>query len=59
MHITLNRKSGALFEAQNDRGQSIVLDGPADIGGVLALAHALQSITHKLDRKGTLLIHFL
>ncbi len=34
MHITLNRKSGALFEAQNDRGQSIVLDGPADIGGV-------------------------
>lgn len=34
MHITLNRKSGALFEAANDRGQSIVLDGPADIGGV-------------------------
>ena len=33
MQVTLERKSGAQFSATNARGQEIILDGPADIGG--------------------------
>lgn len=34
MKITLSRVSGAKFEATNPSGNKIVLDGPADLGGV-------------------------
>lgn len=34
MHVTLRRLSGAAFEAKNASGQSLVIDGPPDVGGV-------------------------
>ncbi len=32
--MTLTRQSGALFAAENARGQRVLVDGPEDIGGV-------------------------
>lgn len=34
MDVTLRRLSGALFEAQNPTGQTLLIDGPPNVGGV-------------------------
>ena len=34
MNVTLKRLSGAAFEARNESGQSLVIDGPPEVGGV-------------------------
>ena len=33
MEVNLTRKTGALFEAKNKEGQTILLDGPPSVGG--------------------------
>jgi putative redox protein len=33
MKITLRKAEGSLFEAQNEAGEKVAIDGPADIGG--------------------------
>lgn len=44
MKVTLKQGGGAVFEATNEAGQKVLLDGPADIGGTGAGVRPMQMV---------------